>query len=236
MYPFPMHTPSHWEAEIALGFTRLDSGTVLSERRHRGPLRVQKALYPEGRDVCQTILLHPPSGIAGGDRLHIAVNVGPQAHAQITTPGAGKWYRSGGEDAAQTLAFTVGADAILEWLPQETIVFDGAQARMETQVSLAADAINAFVDWLGFDPRFKNQSQRTILFGGKSVSLFDPPPVISGEPHIAEQETPYDRFWYTDWLRAMAYSVMANVDFDGQQSLNPEQNNRLREILQAFKG
>jgi len=133
-----MHTPSHWEAEIALGFTRLDSGTVLSERRHRGPLRVQKALYPESRDVCQTILLHPPSGIAGGDRLHIAVNVGPQAHAQITTPGAGKWYRSGGEEAAQTLDFTVGDDAILEWLPQETIVFDGARSRMETRVQLAS--------------------------------------------------------------------------------------------------
>lgn len=133
-----MHTSSHWEAEIALGFTRLDSGTVLSERRHRGPLRVQKALYPEGRDVCQTILLHPPSGIAGGDRLHIAVRVGPQAHAQITTPGAGKWYRSGGEEAAQTLDFIVGSDAILEWLPQETIVFDGARSRMETRVQLGA--------------------------------------------------------------------------------------------------
>ena len=140
MYPDPMHTPSHWEAEIALGFTRLDSGTVLSERRHRGPLRVQKALYPEGRDVCQTILLHPPSGIAGGDRLHIAVNVGLEAHAQITTPGAGKWYRSGGEEAAQTLAFAVGADAILEWLPQETIVFDGARSRMETRVQLASNS------------------------------------------------------------------------------------------------
>ena len=140
MYPDPMHTPSHWEAEIALGFTRLDSGTVLSERRHRGPLRVQKALYPEGRDVCQTILLHPPSGIAGGDRLHIAVNVGHEAHAQITTPGAGKWYRSGGEEAAQTLAFAVGADAILEWLPQETIVFDGARSRMETRVQLASNS------------------------------------------------------------------------------------------------
>jgi urease accessory protein len=133
-----MHTLSHWEAELALGFTRLDSGTVLSERRHRGPLRVQKALYPEGRDVCQTILLHPPSGIAGGDRLHIAVNVGPEAHAQITTPGAGKWYRSGGEEASQTLEFTVGDDAILEWLPQETIVFDGARSRMETRVQLAS--------------------------------------------------------------------------------------------------
>lgn len=133
-----MHTPSHWEAEIALGFTRLDSGTVLSERRHRGPLRVQKALYPEGRDVCQTILLHPPSGIVGGDRLHIAVSVGPQAHAQITTPGAGKWYRSGGDEASQTLDFTVGDDAILEWLPQETIVFDSARSRMETHVQLGA--------------------------------------------------------------------------------------------------
>ena len=140
MYPDPMHTPSHWEAEIALGFTRLDSGTVLSERRHRGPLRVQKALYPEGRDVCQTILLHPPSGIAGGDRLYIAVNVGPEAHAQITTPGAGKWYRSGGEEASQTLDFTVGTDAILEWLPQETIVFDGARSRMETRVQLASNS------------------------------------------------------------------------------------------------
>lgn len=104
------------------------------------------------------------------------------------------------------------------------------------QVSLAADAINAFVDWLGFDPRFKNQSQRTILFGGKSISLFDPPPDIVGEPRIAEQEAPYDRFWYTDWLRALAFSITANVDFDGQQTLDPEQNNRLRDILQVFKG
>ena len=103
------------------------------------------------------------------------------------------------------------------------------------QVSLAADAINSFVDWLGFDPRFKDQAARTVLFGGKSVSLFNPPPVITGEPHIAEEESPYDRLWYTDWLRALAYSVTANVDFDGRQTVNPEQNNRLRDILRAFK-
>lgn len=103
------------------------------------------------------------------------------------------------------------------------------------QVSLAADAINAFVDWLGFDPRFKDQAARTILFGGKQVSLFNPPPEITGEPRISEEESSYDRLWYTDWLRALAYSVMANVDFDGRQIVNPEQNNRLRQILQAFK-
>ena len=65
---------------------------------------MQKPLYPEGKAVCQTILLHPPSGIAGGDQLHIPARVGPQAHAQITTPGAGKWYRSGGADASQNLS------------------------------------------------------------------------------------------------------------------------------------
>ena len=107
---------------------------------------------------------------------------------------------------------------------------------MWKQVSLAADAINAFVDWWGFDPRFKDQTRRTVVFGGKSVPLFNPPQEIKGEPRIGEEESPYDRLWYTDWLRAMAYSVMANVDFDGQQSVNPEQNNRLRELLQAFKG
>lgn len=103
------------------------------------------------------------------------------------------------------------------------------------QVSLAADAINAFVNWLGFDPRFKDQAARTIFFGGKSLSLFAPPAEISGEPQIAEEESPYDRLWYTDWLRALAYAVIANLNFDGEQTVNPEQNNRLRHILQAFK-
>ena len=132
--------PPAWEAELALEFACLDTATHLSACRHRGPLRVQKPLYPEGKAVCQTILLHPPSGIAGGDQLHIAARVGPQAHAQITTPGAGKWYRSGGADASQNIEFTVDIGGTLEWLPQETIVFDGARACMQTCVELAADS------------------------------------------------------------------------------------------------
>ena len=102
-----------WEAELALEFAARDGATRLTACRHRGPLRVQKALYPEGAAVCQTILLHPPSGIAGGDHLHICAALGAGAHAQIITPGAGKWYRSGGPDAAQELDFTVGKSAVL---------------------------------------------------------------------------------------------------------------------------
>lgn len=140
----PEHSPS-WHAELHLGFVRQGERTVLRENRHRGPLRVQKALYPEGEAVCQAIVLHPPSGIAGGDHLAISAELVAGAHAQLTTPGAGKWYRSGGAEASQCIAFTVAEGATLEWLPQETIVFDGARARMETRISLAADS--RYIGW-----------------------------------------------------------------------------------------
>jgi len=128
---------AHWRAELSLEFTARGVATILSDCRHQGPLRVQKALYPEGEAVCQTIVLHPPSGIAGGDQLRISATVGAAAHAQLTTPGAGKWYRSAGAEASQTLDFSVAENAALEWLPQETIVFDGARCRMDTRIALA---------------------------------------------------------------------------------------------------
>lgn len=135
-----------WHARLQLGFERRADATVLADLRHQGPLRVQKALYPEGPAVCQAIVLHPPSGIAGGDHLSIGAVLGQGAHAQLTTPGAGKWYRSAGATASQTIEFDVADGATLEWLPQETIVFDGALARMETLVRLGRDS-----RYLGWD-------------------------------------------------------------------------------------
>jgi urease accessory protein len=140
---FPVQ--SGWLARLRLAFARRGEQTVLVGNHHRGPLRVQKSLYPEGGSVCQAIVLHPPAGIAGGDQLAIGVDVGAGAQAQLTTPGAGKWYRSGGADASQRIDFSVGEGATLEWLPQESIVFDGARARMETHVSLAADS--RYIGW-----------------------------------------------------------------------------------------
>ncbi|MHB1186844.1 urease accessory protein UreD [Thiobacillus sp.] len=131
---------STWHARLSLGFKRREAATILARREHVGPLRIQKALYPEGGAVCHAIVLHPPSGIVGGDELEIDVTVGPGAHALLTTPGAGKWYRSAGAWARQRLGFTVEAQGVLEWLPQETIVFDAARAAMSSTIDLADDA------------------------------------------------------------------------------------------------
>ncbi len=129
-----------WQASLALGFSRREDSTILGRREHCGPLRVQKALYPEGPGLCHAIVLHPPSGIVGGDRLQIDVEVGGDAQALLTTPGAGKWYRSAGPIAEQWVHLKVGAGATAEWLPQESIVFSGAQARMGTTVELGHGA------------------------------------------------------------------------------------------------
>jgi hypothetical protein len=50
-----------WQARLVLGFERRGETSALVRREHFGPLRVQKALYPEGPDVCHAILLHPPA-------------------------------------------------------------------------------------------------------------------------------------------------------------------------------
>ena len=131
-------TPA-WHAELELGYGRFGDSTRPTLRRHQGPLRVQKHLYGEGPEVCQHIIVHPPGGIAGGDRLDIRAHVGERAWAQLTSPGAAKWYRAGAP-AFQHLDLRVAAGATLEWLPQETIVYAGAQAELSTTIALEGDA------------------------------------------------------------------------------------------------
>ncbi|WLH63600.1 urease accessory protein UreD [Pseudomonas sp. FP2300] len=135
--PSAVFTPS-WHAELDLGYARFGDCTRPVQRRHKGPLRVQKHLYAEGPEVCQHIIVHPPGGIAGGDRLDISAHVGPGAWAQLTSPGAAKWYRAAGP-AYQQLSLSIAPGATLEWLPQETIVFSAAQAELSTSIDLQGD-------------------------------------------------------------------------------------------------
>jgi urease accessory protein len=136
----PVHTPSGWLARLELDIGLDGATSRLLRNRHAGPLRVQKALYPEGPGVCHAILVHPPGGIKAGDRLDIDCAVGARAHAFLTSPGATKWYRGDDGAATQSIRLRVDAGAALEWLPQETIYFNGARAVQDQSVDLAADA------------------------------------------------------------------------------------------------
>ena len=155
-----------WKASLSLGFSFEGRKTTLSRKLHDGPLVVQKPFYPEGGEVCHAIIVHPPGGIAGGDELNLKVKTGARASALLTTPGAAKWYRSAGPQARQQVGFEV--DGTLEWLPQETIVFDGALAQTAYAVDLAAAA--SLIGWdivclgrTGSGERFTRGSYRSSI-------------------------------------------------------------------------
>lgn len=133
-----------WKAELKLGFIRRGKKTVLAHRSHYGPLTVQRPFYPEG-ELCHVYLLHPPGGIVAGDQLSLDVQLDKGAEALITTPGAAKFYRSTGEQAVQNVSLNINEDAALEWLPQESIVFEGARLISNVRVDLVKNA--RFIGW-----------------------------------------------------------------------------------------
>lgn len=132
-----------WKARLELGYEKRGNVTVLARNSHVGPLRVQSPLYPE-EEVCHTCILHPPGGVVAGDRLEVDLEAGTDAHALITTPGATKFYRSGGAAASQHQRLTVHG-GVLEWFPQDNIVFPGAVAEINTHVHLDTSA--RFIGW-----------------------------------------------------------------------------------------
>lgn len=136
--------PSQWQARLKLGFTQRGTRTVLSERSHHGPLMVQKPFYP-GDGACHVYILHPPGGLVGGDQLHLMADVGAKARVLLTTPAASKLYRSPGLSAGVQQDFQVATGASLEYLPQETILYNGSHCQLHTRISLAAGA--TFMGW-----------------------------------------------------------------------------------------
>lgn len=161
-----MADPVRWPARLALN-ARRDGGATRVHAQHDGPLRLLKTLYPEGDAIAHAVLVHPPGGLVGGDRLDIAIDVQPGAHLLVTTPAATRFYRSttsagppqaGGApsgdglglaqpwgprflgEAAQVVAARVGEGARLEWVPQETLAYPACVGRNEVRLSLAPGA------------------------------------------------------------------------------------------------
>ncbi len=128
-----------WRGHLALRYWRDGQRTVALDR-HEGPLRVLQRLYPEGDTICHHVLVHPPGGVAGGDSLLLEADLAQGTHAVITTPGATRFYRSGGRPALQHSRLKLAGGARAEWLPLENLAFSGCEAENRTEVELAAGA------------------------------------------------------------------------------------------------
>lgn len=130
-----------WRARLDLELAPRAGRTCLIKCRHQGPLRVQRAFYPEG-EVAHIYVLHPPGGLVAGDQLTLTAHCHPGARALLTTPAAGRVYHSNRAQLRQTQSVELRVDggACCEWLPQENILFAGALAQNRVDVSLAPGA------------------------------------------------------------------------------------------------
>lgn len=233
------HSHGSWTARLDLAFavrqpvSGYDHGDrqrgTLLRHSHQGPLRIQKALYPEGPGTCHAIIVHPPGGIAGGDRLDIAIDCSRDAHGLVTTPSAAKWYGASPENpASQTLR--VELHGALEWLPQETIVFNRAQVRSDILIRAARSGRMIGWDHLifgrhrsgeSFDEGCMRQSLRIEIDGRivwhdrllleGSDALFDSPIGLRGEHTFATlwALVPEDARWTEPIVESLRAAVPA---------------------------
>lgn len=143
----PEAAPRHWPARLHLQIAQKSEKSVLLRTEHEGPLRVQRPFYPESDGCCHVYLLHPPGGLVIGDELQIDVQLDAKAQALLTTPAAGKFYgaKNRVSEQSQKVELAIDEGACLEWLPQETIIFNSAQAHLKTRVHLRGDA--KFFGW-----------------------------------------------------------------------------------------
>jgi urease accessory protein len=133
-------TITAWQGRLQLSFSQGPKGTQINHAQATAPLKIQRPFYPEGAEVCHSVILHTAGGVVGGDRLNLDIELESDTHALITTAAASKLYRSNGLDAIQTVHIQIRTGASLEWLPQETIVFNGANYRQHIRVDLEPGA------------------------------------------------------------------------------------------------
>jgi urease accessory protein len=133
-----------WQGAVTLRYDCPDLKTRLISSWNRAPLKVQRPFYPDG--TCHTVLIHTAGGMVGGDRLVYDIALAPNAHVVLTTAAASKIYRTLAQGAEQAVTLDIAKDACLEWLPQETILFNQAHFKQTLRVNLAPGA-----KWLGWD-------------------------------------------------------------------------------------
>ncbi len=135
-----------WQGNLNLVYVSDKQTTRVQNSYSRAPLKIQRPFYPENPQICHSVILHTAGGMVGGDRLIESIEMKEHSHALITTAAATKVYRTLGELATQTVTLKLEQGACLEWLPQETIIFNQARYRQTLKVELAPDA-----HWLGWE-------------------------------------------------------------------------------------
>jgi urease accessory protein len=129
-------------AEAHGSFVRVGERTEPERLFETGGLRWR---FPRSSNPCEAAIVNTGGGVAGGDAYSVSLTLSEGAEVEATTPSAERIYRSDGPAASMTTRLELESGARLFWLPQETLMFDGArlQRRLEVETSREAAFIVA---------------------------------------------------------------------------------------------
>jgi urease accessory protein len=149
------------DGEIRAGFARTAKRTSLAHAFERGGLRLR---CPRTAPHCEVVLINTGGGIAGGDRARYSFDLGEQANVTFTTQSAEKVYRAAGPAAQAEIKLSLAARSRLEWIPQETILYNGARFNRRLDADVAEEAALLIVESVVFGRLAKGESVTNGLF------------------------------------------------------------------------
>lgn len=154
---------SSWRGELELRYSFRNNQTQLVHSKNIAPLKIQRPFYGQDKQICQTLILNTAGGVVGGDKLLQNLYLGEKTQVLINTPSAQKVYRSQGLEARQEINLHIEPGAFLQFLPQESIIFNGAYYRQHLKIELAPTAT-----WLGWEiTRFGRSARGERFITGK---------------------------------------------------------------------
>lgn len=153
--------PARAQGAIRARFERAGAATRIARLYEAGGLRLR---FPRASSPCEAVLVNTGGGVVGGDHQALRFEIGPGAAAMATTQSAEKIYRSDGAQAQIETSLTVEAGGRLDWLPQETILFDGARLRRRLDADLAGDADALFLEATVFGRLAMREDLRAGIF------------------------------------------------------------------------
>ncbi len=145
---------------LRLSVKRRGPETVLDRFRQEGCLKARLP-RPERGAWTTAVTLNSSGGVAQGDRLTTVVTAGPGTRLTVASQAAERFYRSpGGHPARLRTTLAVAEDAALEWLPQETILFDGCALDRRLELDVAATGALLAVETLVFGRALMGETVR----------------------------------------------------------------------------
>lgn len=148
----PTMQRAHGEVRVA---SKLRAGKTVLDRLYQSGSG--KARVPRG-DGFEVVLLNTAGGITGGDRFETRVDVAPGTTTTLTTQTAERIYRSTGDNGEIATSINIARNARVEWLPQETILFNGGRLKRSLTVEMAKGATLLAIEPLVFGRTAMNET------------------------------------------------------------------------------